>query len=62
MELKDKEANQYNPLTELKDWIDDRISQIEDGIDEDSMTCCRQTELHTLNEILNKIYDLEVIK
>ncbi len=44
---------------ELKDWIENKIEELGEGIDPDIRQCCIQTEIHTLKEVLNQISELE---
>ena len=44
---------------ELKDWLENKIDELWEGIDPDIRQCCTQTEIHTLKEVLNQISELE---
>jgi hypothetical protein len=52
---------QGNSLTELQDWLENKIEELEQGTDDDvyQNSCCIQTEIHTLKEVLGKINKME---
>jgi hypothetical protein len=47
-------------FSELKDWVENKIKNLEECIDPDIRQCCTHTEIQTLKEVLNRISELEV--
>ncbi|MDD1775364.1 MAG: hypothetical protein LUQ24_07520 [Methanobacterium sp.] len=45
---------------QLCDWLENRIEELEQGTDDDIMTCCKQTEIHTLKEVLGKVNEMQL--